>query len=285
MKTIKSLLLAMAALPLCAAAEQTVVNVGTAGTLNTLISDEQKYTITDLKVTGELNGSDILFIREMAGKDLYGSTDGKLENLDMAEAKIVSGGDAYYWNGFSYYTADNEVGDYMFYESPTLKSVKLPAAATKIGKQVFASCSLLEAVEMPTALTSIGEGAFAYCSLTTVTLPATVTEIGNAAFTPMNLSLYLQGTVPPGLGMGILGYDAKVYVPRGSLADYRKTGWDVYDLYEYDYTPSGIEGVVTGKADGKVTYYTPGGRKLSKPQRGVNIVKAANGTTKKIVLK
>ena len=61
--------------------EQTpvTVNVTTAGTLNTLVTSDQKFTTTSLVVKGDLNGADILFLREMAGSDKKGvATEGKL---------------------------------------------------------------------------------------------------------------------------------------------------------------------------------------------------------------
>ena len=81
------------------AGEQTpvTVNVTTAGTLNTLVTSDQKFTTTSLVVKGDLNGADILFLREMAGSDKKGvATEGKLEVLDLTEANFVAGGGDYY---------------------------------------------------------------------------------------------------------------------------------------------------------------------------------------------
>lgn len=80
------------------AGEQTpvTVNVTTAGTLNTLVTSDQKFTTTSLVVKGDLNGADILFLREMAGSDKKGvATEGKLEVLDLTEANFVAGGGDY----------------------------------------------------------------------------------------------------------------------------------------------------------------------------------------------
>lgn len=49
-----------------------------------------------------------------------------------------------------------------------------------------------------------------------------------------------------------------------------------------DYT-TGIIGVINGQQDARV--YSPNGKRLSKPQKGVNIIRMSNGTTKKIVVK
>ena len=44
-----------------------IVHVEKAGTLSSLIDPAMKYKITNLTVTGELNGTDIRYIRLMAG--------------------------------------------------------------------------------------------------------------------------------------------------------------------------------------------------------------------------
>ena len=48
---------------------------------------------------------------------------------------------------------------------------------------------------------------------------------------------------------------------------------------------TGISGVGVGKDNAVVGYYTVGGAKLNAPQKGLNIVKYADGTTKKIIKK
>ena len=72
------------------------INVATAGTLPSLISDDEKYTIEELTLTGELNGTDFRLLRDMAGNNYLGQdTEGKLRILDFSGAKIVAGGEKY----------------------------------------------------------------------------------------------------------------------------------------------------------------------------------------------
>ena len=72
---------------------QITVTLLTAGTLPDQISDTEKYQITNLKVVGDINGTDLRLIREMAGRDGDGNeTVGKLAILDLSEANIVRGG-------------------------------------------------------------------------------------------------------------------------------------------------------------------------------------------------
>ena len=75
--------------------KQITLKLDEAGTLPNKIAVSRKNLITNLKIVGKINGTDLKFIREMAGRDYYGfKTDGKLSILDLSEAKIVAGGDA-----------------------------------------------------------------------------------------------------------------------------------------------------------------------------------------------
>ena len=69
------------------------VTVTEAGTLSTLIPASEKMEITDLKVSGSINGADIKYICEMAGLEKYSVNKyAKLYNLDLKDANIVDGG-------------------------------------------------------------------------------------------------------------------------------------------------------------------------------------------------
>ena len=82
--------------------KQITIKLEKAGTLPDRIASSEKYKITNLKIIGEINGTDLNMIREMAGSDYTGSsTDGKLSVLDLYEAKIVEGGDCYYYGNNS----------------------------------------------------------------------------------------------------------------------------------------------------------------------------------------
>ncbi len=157
------------------------VTLTAAGTLSTQIGDGQKYKITSLKVSGPINGTDVKYLREMAGMDVNGkSTDGKLADLDLTDANIVEGGD--YYSIPDYRTENDVLGSYTF-EYCKLTSIKLPNSVISIGESTFQSCSNLTSVIIPNSVTSIGERTFQSCSsLTSVTIPNSVTSIGNLAF-------------------------------------------------------------------------------------------------------
>ena len=162
--------------------KQITIKLDKAGTLPDRISESKKYLITNLKIVGEVNGTDWLFIREMAGSDFRGDkTDGKLSILDLSDAKIVGGGLLYFFNVYTSY--NDKLGDYAFYGCSGLTSLTIPSSVTSIGNEAFHGCSGLTSLVIPSGVTSIGDEAFHGCSgLTSLTIPSSVTSIGDEAF-------------------------------------------------------------------------------------------------------
>ena len=165
---------------------QATITLEQPGTLPQKINDSDKNLITHLKIKGNINGTDLRFIREMAGVSVTGEiTDGELANLDLSEAKIVSGGDYYYqdYNATKYYTKDDELGVCFFSNCSSLKSITLPGDLKSVGDFAFSDCSSLETINLPSGITTIGNYAFWYCeNLTSLTLPSGLISIGDRAF-------------------------------------------------------------------------------------------------------
>ena len=183
--------------------KQITIKLDEAGTLPDKIGSTKKKQITNLKIIGEINGTDLRMIREMAGKNARGNdTDGMLSVLDLSDAKIVEGGD-YYYTDYPYYstyysTSNDKIGDYTFYGCSVLTSLTLPSGLTEIGEGAFAACSGLTSLTLPSGVTSIGNYAFSGCrGLTSLTLPSGVTKIGGGAF--FNCSGLTSLTLPSGV--------------------------------------------------------------------------------------
>ena len=167
--------------------KQFTIKLDKAGTLPDRIASSKKYKITNLKIIGEINGTDWNMIREMAGRNYQeSSTEGNLSVLDLSEAKIVAGGDYYYYDNLfnnKVYTSNDEIGEYAFAYCSGLTSLTLPVGITSIGEFAFYGCSGLTSLNLPAGITSIGYGAFRNCSgLTSLTIPAGITSIGDCAF-------------------------------------------------------------------------------------------------------
>jgi hypothetical protein len=236
------------------------VRVETAGTLSTLIPAKDKYLITDLTLSGNLNGTDILYIREMAGGGLWkdSKTEGKLKNLDMASANIVSGGDAYYKCYYDYDEYDKDsidnyeintsetlsdyISDYMFYNLSNLNSIILPQNITCIEEAAFADCTGLTSLKIPDKVTEIRWYAFAGCKgLKTITIPNTVTHFGGFAFRDC---VSLTSIAIP-LGLRTLWTDAF----------YSCTGLKEFIVSENDTKFTTVEGVLFNKDKSEIIAY------------------------------
>ena len=233
--------------------EQITIELEKAGTLPGRIGGSKKYKITNLKIIGEINGTDLRMIREMAGRNSKGdSTYGKLSVLDLSEAKIVEGGDCYYYDDADYYytsecyTSNDVIGSYAFSGCSGLTSLTLPAGITEIGYDAFRGCS---------GLTSI----YVYAEK--------VPEIDRYVFE---------------------GFDAKkctLYVPMGTRDDYRFSGFGYYfeNIVEFDAT--GIDKTTTSTDVEEVGRYSVNGQRLSAPTKGLNIVKYSDGSVKKVAVR
>uniref|UniRef100_UPI003FF072ED leucine-rich repeat domain-containing protein n=1 Tax=Prevotella sp. TaxID=59823 RepID=UPI003FF072ED len=270
---------------------QITLKLDEAGTLPNKISYDQKNLITNLKIVGEVNGTDWNYIREMAGRDFKGEkTDGKLSILDLSEAKIVAGGDAYARFSENYYTSNDKLGDYAFYGCSGLTSLTIPSSVTSIGTAAFYGCWKLTSLTIPSCVTSIGYSAFRGCSgLTNLTIPSGVTRIDSEAFRGCSglTSIYIYPENLPELGIDIFtGCDAKnctVYVPKGTYDAYKSSEFGYFEkIVEFD--ASGIDKVTTSTNAKEVSRYSVNGQRLSAPAKGLNIVKYSDGSVKKVVV-
>ena len=293
--------------------KQITIKLEKAGTLPDKIGSTKKKQITNLKIIGEINGTDLRMIREMTGKDVRDNdTDGMLSVLDLSDAKIVEGG-GYNINGFYYPTSNDKIGDNAFCDCSGLTSLTLPSGVTEIGNAAFEGCSGLASLTLPSGVTKIGDNAFCDCSgLTSLTLPSDVTEIGNAAFegcsglTSLTLpsgvakigdyafhgcsgltSIYVYAEKLPNMGNDVFeGCDAKkctVYVPKGTYDDYWLSEFGYFEnIVEFD--PTGINNVITSNDAKELSRYSVNGQRLSAPTKGLNIVKYSDGSVKKVAV-
>lgn len=253
--------------------KQTIVNLTEAGTLQNKIAYSEKYLITNLKIIGEINGTDLCLIRDMAGSYVTGEkTPGKLSILDLSETKIVEGGDYYYTDYFE---------DKQYTKNDTL------------GNWTFAWCKSLTTVIIPTSIAAIGRGTFYYCSnLATIDIPSNVTEIGSSAFVNCTelTSIYMYST--EFLTIGFIGEDTfkgcnanncTVYVPKGTLDAYSKSKFNYFkNIVEFEATSINK---TTSNGVKEISRYNSNGQQLTTPIKGINIIKYSDGSIRKVIVK
>jgi len=183
------------------------IHVATAGTLKDFISDDEKYQIEELTITGELNGTDFWLIRDMGGVMCHGggsgfpktvSTDGRLKFLDISKANIVSGGKPYTWSihgtdphvfntriytdGIEIYTENNRIS-HMLFADTKFETIILPSNVISIDSWSFWYCECLTSLIIPNSVKEIGSLAFKSCrGLTSVTIPNSVKSIKGGVF-------------------------------------------------------------------------------------------------------
>ena len=275
--------------------EQVTLNGVVAGSLPTIITDDNKNLITNLKINGEINGTDLKFIREMAGRSVNGDeTEGKLSILDLSDTKIVSGGKRYFHdmvNEASYFTKDDEIGDNAFCECYGLKSLTLPDGITEINSYTFATCLNLTSLTLSANLTSISLGGFKGCfALKNLTIPSGLTSLSNLHITDISTtieSVYVSSSVPATAGSFFDGVDLSnctLYVPKGMIWNYKLADvWKNFGkIIEYDTT--GVDKVTTRSDVKEISRFSLDGQRLAAPTKGMNIVVYSEGSIKKVAV-
>ncbi len=163
-----------------------------------------------------------------------------------------------------------------FYGCSELTTAKILCQENaEIGENAFYNCSKLNVVELGKGVSSIGNGAFGECK----NIQDVVSHID------MIFPISGIGSTSPTFSATTF-YNANLYVPEGTLWKYQKAeGWkDFWSIQEG--VPDGINcnTISTENVEEKARY-TLNGTRLTVPQRGINIIRMSDGTTKKVVIK
>lgn len=139
------------------------------GTLASNIPNKEFKTI---KISGNLNGTDIKFIRGIIES---------LSLIDLEDANIVEGGDSYY--NITHKTKNNNIGRYMFTNLSGSFEVKLPKSISTIEQEAFLDCKGLKSIVLNQKLKVIEWGAFEGCTqLASISIPEGVKKLETATF-------------------------------------------------------------------------------------------------------
>lgn len=185
------------------------------------------------------------------------------------------------------------LGEKAFHSDKKLKHVQIGKGVATLEKDLFNSCESLSSVELSEGLTAVKEFVFEDCSsLKTVTFPSTLTTLCNStSFGWSPESLYFLGTQPatgertndePFHG---LYTNTKVYVPESAFDDYKQSKVFKKFFEENNLLTFNATGINTVK-DSRIVpvmWFDLTGRQLCAPQKGINVVKMSDGSTRKIM--
>ena len=214
-----------------------------------------------------------------------------------------------------------EIDDYAFRGCINLTEVNMHDKIETIGEEAFCGCNISE-IKFPKNLTSINSDAFSGCkfksidlpnslvcaygfrsckSLAEITLPEKIEKF-NFEFCDNLLTVVSKIINPKETPCGytwISGYNsgfsnafsrntlmnATLYVPIGTKEKYMEAeGWKDFVFIE-EMSPTGILTIGESNNTFEVKRYTINGRQISQPQKGINIIKMSDGTSKKIFVK
>ena len=121
-----------------------------------------------------------------------------------------------------------------------ITSIIIPEGVKIIEQNLFRYCTKLMNVTILNGVESIGDSAFAACiSLSSLTIPESVSSIGNDPFYCCSTDVYMQGLTPPDISRGCFRTGPRTfYVPIDAVDTYKNYyGWDDYSdrIRGYDF--------------------------------------------------
>jgi len=192
------------------------------------------------------------------------------------------------WNAKSCLDFSQESSSPFYYIRTQITEFIIGDVVTNIPAYLCDGMSNLNSVTIGNNVTSIGKYAFYGCSgLTSVTIGNSVTSIGSSAFKDANLNSiysYIESpTSSTGSSFDISNYiNATLYVPYGTKEKYLATdGWKNFtNIVEMSETA--LKKVSASNID-EAKFFSLDGKIISQPQKGLNILKMSDGTTRKII--
>ena len=194
------------------------------------------------------------------------------------------------------------IDDWAFCGCTGLTSITIPNSVTTIGDYAFCGCGVLTSITIPNSVTSIGRGAFDMCSgLASVTIGNSVTSIGESAFSECSglTSVISLIEEPFEINENTFEYSdwvennqydkvfttATLYVPAGTKSKYESTpAWNKFKNI-VEGIENAVKSVETDAKTEETLRYNVSGQRISSPQKGLNVVKMSDGTTRKVMCK
>ena len=175
-----------------------------------------------------------------------------------------------------------------------LRSITIPCNLSSIDNFVFYGCNGLTSVIIPNCVKSIGSRAFQGCNLRSIVIGKSVKKVIHSTFenNPNLEDVYCYTENPPSTGENVfqssMDYSPTLHVPAASISLYKTAEtwkeFNIVPLTDDDPQPTSIKTyrTIAGKTN---DFYSLDGHRIVKPQKGLNIVRMSDGTTKKTLEK
>ncbi|MCR5680758.1 MAG: leucine-rich repeat domain-containing protein [Prevotella sp.] len=170
------------------------------------------------------------------------------------------------------------------------KNTVIPNSITTIGALAFSGVHGLTSITIPNSVTTIGGGAFSSTDLTSITIPSSVTRIDgyvfSLCFSLTSITSFIQE--PFEIKRNVFqSYTATLYVPKGTKEKYEATAaWNQFKkIVEMDDEFNAVDAVCFGAETTEANRYTLGGQRVNSQQKGLNIIRMSDGTTRKVLVK
>lgn len=191
-----------------------------------------------------------------------------------------------------------EIGSYAFLKCTGLSTLDIPASVSSLGTAAFMG-SGLTTINVPESITIIDEDCFAACeNLASVTLSSKVTKIEDGAFASCpNLKAFYCNAEKCPTATADAFFDtpvetATLYVPNSSVGTYTLTApWSLFGTISSEGNLVAPEkdsatAIAALQGAGKVQQvYNLSGQQSSRIQRGINVIRMNDGTTRKVLVK
>ncbi len=189
------------------------------------------------------------------------------------------------------YSTSSSYGYSPFYRNTSLRSVTITDRETEISENEFYGCTNLKEVKIGDGVTTIGNWAFSGCSsLDYFSFGSAVQTIGQEAFSDCTAmtKLISKAANPPTCGTQALDdinkWTCILQVPAHTLSLYQAAPqWKEFFFIE---EATGIKGITGDNTSSRATItssYDLNGKQFSQPQKGLNILKMSDGTTRKVM--
>lgn len=181
------------------------------------------------------------------------------------------------------------IGEEAFYSNYRLWDIKFPQSLRVIGKRAFRHCDNLESMTLNEGLQIIGDEAFGFCNAHELIIPASVSQIGEVAFSGFHYlnRIFVENPLPPSLGSDAFSgvySSARLIPPSGSESAYASA--QEWSRFKKIGQTSNIVPIQSNDAKlSQPCFFDFSGRPVHHPARGRSYIRIRQGAAPEKIMK